>query len=117
MKKRLSVVTAAIVAVVLGVAGIAYATPGDDAGSGSLTIHNVQTQDATYTGPTSRTVTVDCPSGEVVLTGFGSLVNATAQASNIIPGSKLDVDSWTVTFTLDVSTRYVLLVSASCLEV
>lgn len=98
MKAKFALASAAFSLILLG-GSAAQATPGSNAGSGSVSVQNVWT--STYriamSSSQTETVTVDCPSGKDVVTGYGIQIWGDLSAS-LTQGSASDGDSWQVTF-------------------
>lgn len=98
--KRWALTTALAVAVLLGVSAAAFATPGTLANTGNIEVQDVWTYEfvQSFTPSVDRTVTVDCPAGTEVVTGYGVYTGTLQGRAEDEVGSALDADSWTVTF-------------------
>lgn len=117
MRKRFAIVSAFVAVALITITAMAYATPGDSVGTGSIQIENVQTTMPIFTGSSTVTLTVDCPAGSTVITGFGDAIDTQNQGiSSVVQGTKLDADSWSTVFNLNISRRYFLITAATCLK-
>jgi len=109
-------------AILLGVASAAQATPGDDAGSGdvTVTVQNVWTWDVVSMNPAYPPVwydrEVDCPTGMKVVAGYGVQVYPNSGGAVLVPGEALDEDTWKASFYNNLGQYYnfYLQVHATC---
>lgn len=96
--KRWALAIAAVVAILFGIGATAYAATGTVANSGNVSVTDVWTYEYVQFAPGTRAVSVDCPIGMKVVTGYGIQVWALTGDANDEQGSATDSDTWSVTF-------------------